>query len=154
MSSNPTNGPRRERLSRYELCMGIARLNAERSTCLRAKVGVTAVRDNRVVAAGYVGSPSGMPHCLDLGCDIENGGCVRSIHAEANLISWAARVGTSLYGCTLWSTHAPCYNCAKLIANLGIERFIYENVYRDDRGVDLLMNLDIPIIPYEMMLNR
>lgn len=146
-----TSGSARSRLSRPDLFMNIARLHGERSSCIRAKVGVTATRDDRVIASGYVGAPHGMPHCLDVGCDIERGHCVRSTHAEANLIAWCARVGAPLHGTTLWCTHAPCYTCAKLIANLDIIQLVYLHKYSDDRGVDLLMNLDVPVVPFKLI---
>lgn len=84
---------------------------------------------------------------------MSNGNCIRSIHAEANLIAWCAREGITLKGATLWCTYSPCYNCAKLIANLGIGQFVYQNYYMGDegRGVDLLMNLDIPIVPFSVV---
>lgn len=153
MSFNQTVGPPRERLSRPRLYMGVAELHGQRSTCRRAQVGVTAVRDHRIIASGYVGAPAGMPHCLDLGCDIENGGCIRSVHAEANMIAWAAREGISLHNSIFWCTHSPCFNCAKLISNIGIRGLVYKQAYRDNRGVELLINQDIRVNTFQRVLN-
>jgi len=133
------------RLSRIELFYEIARLYGRRSSCPRADVGVIAIRDGRITAAGYVGAPQGMPHCLDVGCLIEGGGCVRSVHAEANMVAWAAREGISLKGTNVFCTHLPCLACAKLLANAGIASLHYENSYRDNRGGALLQDMGITI---------
>src|SRR4030095_13483856 len=131
----------RQRLSRPELFMRVAELYAQRSSCLRARVGAVAVRDGRIVATGYVGAPSGMKHCLDVGCDIgPDGGCIRSIHAEANLVAWSARTGTTLEGTEIYCTMACCYACAKLLLQAGIDEFVYVLDYRDRRGLDLLIS--------------
>jgi dCMP deaminase len=119
----------------------MAYMYAERSSCNRAAVGVIAVKDWRPVAAGYVGSPRGMPHCTDVGvgCEIgTDGGCIRTVHAEANMIAWAAREGVPLLGTIVFSTHAPCLACAKLIINAGVDQFVFDATYRDPQGLALL----------------
>lgn len=127
--------------------MNVAELYAGRSSCLRANVGAVAVREGRIVATGYVGAPSGMPHCLDVGCEIgPDGGCIRSVHAEANLVAWSARTGTALQDTEIYCTHAPCLACAKLLANSGVERFTYELPYRDAEGLYLLQKRGVTII--------
>lgn len=126
------------RLQRHDLFMEVARLYARRSTCLRAHVGVVAVRAGRIIAAGYNGAPSGHAHCLDVGCELgDEQVCTRAVHAEANLIAWAARTGTPLNQAELVCTHAPCRNCAKLIINAGISFVTYDQDYHDD-GLKLL----------------
>lgn len=137
------------RLSRPDLYLCVAQLYGLRSSCKRAKVGVVAVREGRIVAAGYVGAPSGMPHCLDVDCEIQDGGCIRSVHAEANMIAWAARTGIALEGTEIWCTHQPCLNCAKLLINVGIKKFRYDLLYRDDRGHHLLQDSGIDSQRYE-----
>lgn len=139
------------RLSREKLFMHVAFLYGERSSCVRAKVGVVAVREGRIVAAGYCGAPQSQPHCLDVGCDLEDDRCVRTVHAEANLVAWAARTGTPLEGCEVYCTYYPCYTCAKLIANaIGSEGcFIYNNDYHDnDERVRSVLN----VIPFQAFL--
>jgi len=131
------------RLTRTQLFYEIARLYGNRSSCPRAQVGVIAVREGRITAAGYVGAPSGLPHCLDVGCEIENGGCIRSVHAEANMIAWAAREGIPLRGTEVYCTHLPCLACAKLLANAGIKSLHYDIDYRDPRGGQLLQQLGV-----------
>lgn len=141
----------RTRASRPELFMGVAELYAQRSSCLRANVGAVAVRDGRIVATGYVGAPAGMPHCFDVGCEIgSDGGCTRSVHAEANMIAWAARTGTALEGTTLWCTHLPCPTCAKLIGNAGIAAVIWKYAYRSTAGHALLNQMGVDVYNYEL----
>lgn len=130
MSSDPgQGGPRPKRLSRPALFMAIAHLFGQRSSCPRAEVGAVAVKDGRIIATGYVGAPSGQAHCNEIGCKMEAGHCVRTIHAEANLVAWAARVGTPLVGAILYCTHSPCLKCAQLIANAGISELHYHQTY-------------------------
>lgn len=128
-----------KRISRERLFMDIARLVAQRSTCERAQVGAVVVKDKRIVATGYGGSPSGQPHCTEVGCEIgPDGGCIRTVHAEANIIAFAARHGLKLDGCEMYVTLAPCYTCAKLIINAGIHTVIFLEPYRNTSGLELL----------------
>ena len=92
-------------------------------------VGAVVVKDGRIVSIGYNGSPPGQPHCIDVGCAAEDG-CLRTIHAEANAVFWAARTGTPLLGATMYATHSPCLTCAQQpIIVAGIRHFIYDNDY-------------------------
>ena len=85
--------------------MDMARKVAERSTCDRAHVGCVLVRDNRVLATGYNGSVSGMQHCDDVGHDVVNEHCKRTIHAEMNAIIQCAIHGVSSKGAIVYVTH-------------------------------------------------
>lgn len=120
-----SDGSLRQRASRHDTFMGVAQLFGRRSSCPRASVGCVATLEGRIIASGYVGAPSGQPHCIDVGCELEGGHCVRTIHAEANLVAWAARVGTPLLGSTVWCTHSPCHRCAQLLANAGISQVVW-----------------------------
>lgn len=141
-----SSGSQQERLSRPVLFMEIARLFGKRSTCPRAAVGVIAVTAGRVVASGYVGSPAGTDHCFDVGCLIgDDGGCIRSVHAEANLVAWAARIGTALEGSEIYCTHSPCLACAKLMGNAGITHLTYDEEYRISDGINLLRDLGVGV---------
>jgi len=135
------------RPSRDQLYISIARLIATRGTCMRAKVGCVICRDNRIISTGYNGPPKGTPHCSPKICNI-NVHCERAIHAEANAISFAAKEGISTNGATLYCTHSPCSNCAKLIIQAGILRVVYETLY-DDKGLNLLNEAGIEICKYE-----
>lgn len=145
MSSEPqAPGPalRPFRLSRSALFMQVAHLFGQRSSCPRADVGCIATIDGRIIASGYVGAPQGQPHCDEVGCLMENEHCMRTIHAEANLVAWASRVGTSLQGSTVWCTHSPCRKCVQLMSNAGIERFHWHHIY-DYRSLDYMFELGI-----------
>ena len=122
-----------------EYFMTITREVAERSTCLRAKVGAVIVRERNILATGYNGAPAGMPHCLDVGCEIYEsrnpGGevvenCFRTIHAEINAIAQAAKHGVSIAGSDIYITHSPCIHCLKTLINTGIQRVCYEKPYK------------------------
>ena len=73
-----------------EYFMRIARDVATRSTCLRRHVGAVIVRERRILSTGYNGSPPGQPHCYEVGCLMEDGRCIRTLHAEQNAIIQAA----------------------------------------------------------------
>lgn len=122
-----------------EYFLTITRMVAERSTCTRAKVGAVIVRQRSILATGYNGAPAGMPHCLDVGCEVYESknpdgeivqNCFRTIHAEINAITQASRNGTSIDGADIYVTHTPCIHCFKVIVNSGIERVFYEKPYK------------------------
>jgi dCMP deaminase len=122
------------RPTRIQTILSVAKLFAERSTCPRLHVGAVIARDGRIQATGYNGPPAGMDHCVHL----DDSGCTRSVHAEANAIAFAARHGVMTNGCELYLTHSPCHTCAKLIVNAGIIKVIYSSEFRDLEGLDLL----------------
>jgi dCMP deaminase len=126
--------------------MNIAKEVATRATCSRKHVGALIVRDKSILATGYNGSIRGLPHCDDEGHLMEEGHCVRTIHAEANAIIHAARHGVSIDGATIYVTASPCFNCFKLIANVGIKRIVFGEFYRDQRIFDLAQQLHIELV--------
>ena len=133
------------RMTVDEMLMHVANIIAARGTCNRKSVGAVIARDTRVVSTGYVGSPPGHSHCLDVGCLIDEatGGCIRTQHAEANSIAFAARHGIATEGCSLYTTLSPCLPCAKLILAAGITMVRYEVEYRDTTGVEYLRNAGV-----------
>jgi len=110
--------------------MNLAYSVAERSTCPRRKVGAVIVRNKRIVATGYNGAPAGLPHCTTDGCYLDNGHCIRAIHAEVNALLECAPMERE--NATLYVTDYPCQNCAKLIINSGIRRVVYDHEYAVD----------------------
>ena len=108
--------------------MKITNLVAERSTCMRRRVGATIVKDKKIVSTGYNGAPKGLKHCLESGCLREEMGVpsgerhelCRGAHAEQNAIIQAAGSGTSIDGATMYCTDSPCSTCTKMIINSGI----------------------------------
>jgi len=129
-----------------EYFMEIAHVVAKRSTCLRGHVGAVIVKDKRILATGYNGAPSGMPHCDEVGCLREKLGVpsgerqelCRGVHAEQNAIIQAAKFGIGVDGATLYTTHSPCITCAKAIINAGISRVVYCKEYNDKKGIEML----------------
>jgi len=139
-----------KRFTRDEVFMGVAWLFAKRSTCLRGQVGAVAILDNRIISTGYNGSPSGQEHCtVENGCSSEATSCPNAIHAEANLIAFAAKSGVSLNGAILYCTHEPCIKCAQLIIQAGIKKVYYDKEYTNHDGRDLLFKSQVLIHRYE-----
>ena len=126
--------------------MNIAHQAATRATCLRKHVGAVIVRDRTVLSTGYNGSIRGLPHCEDVGCVVEEGHCVTTVHAEANAILQAAKNGVSLDGGELYTTASPCWNCFKLIANAGIRTIYYGEFYRDERSRETAEKIGIKLV--------
>ena len=118
--------------------MGVARAAARRSTCDRAQVGSVIVKENRILSTGYNGSPSGQPHCLDVGHLMEDGHCIRTIHGEMNSVLMAARHGVAIEGAKVYVTHFPCYHCLKSLVDAGIKEICYSQAYRIDAKVKRL----------------
>ncbi len=113
--------------------MEIAEVVASRATCDRKHVGAVIVRGRTILSTGYNGSIRGLPHCSEVGHMIEDGHCVRTIHAEINAIIQAAKNGVCIDGGTIYTTASPCWPCFKAIANAGIHSIVYREFYRDER---------------------
>lgn len=144
----------------------VADVVADRATCDRGECGCVIARDKRILTTGYVGAPAGTPHCSEVGHQIKEvtheGGdtskhCVRTTHAEQNAIVQAARSGMSIDGATLYCKMTPCYSCAKMIINAGIERVVVEKDYHaadntkqifDTADIDLEIRND-EVLEYE-----
>jgi dCMP deaminase len=140
-----------------EYFLDIARLVATRSTCLRRQVGAVLVKNKRILATGYNGPPSGLPHCLDVGCLRERMGIpsgerhelCRGLHAEQNAILQAAFHGISIKGATLYCTHHPCIICSKMLINAGISKIVYLEGYPDPLAKEMLHEAKIEVIRFE-----
>ena len=118
-----------------------AALLASRSTCNRLSVGAVLVRDKRIIAGGYNGSVSGDTHCIDDGCYLRNGHCVRTIHAEMNAILQCAKFGISTDGASLYVTDFPCLQCTKSLLQAGIKEINYIRNYHNDEYAKQLIKL-------------
>ena len=123
---------------------------ARRSTCQRAQVGAVIVKDKRILTTGYNGAPKGLPHCLEIGCEIVDGHCVRTLHAEQNAIIQAALHGVSLEGGTIYTTHQPCHTCAKMIINAGIVRVVYAGDYPDTIAMQYLILAGVRVDHFDL----
>lgn len=136
---------------------------AMRGTCSRLQVGAVASKDGRILLTGYNGAPAGMPHCehdCDCGYPGEGGllfagkhlsdcasiqPCKIAVHAEANLIAYAARYGVELDGARLDCTDSPCLPCAQLMINAGFTEICFDRAYRDRSGELLLIQAGIKV---------
>jgi dCMP deaminase len=155
-----------------EYYMKLAELTADLSSAGRLKVGSVIVRDNQILATGYNGTPSGWDNnCeyreyLNYGHSFgenaadyfdqtdENGRMYRLktrpevIHSESNAILKVARSTESSVNATMFCTHAPCIDCAKLIYQSGINTLYYRNTYRSESGVDFLLKSGVNVQRY------
>lgn len=153
------NGTKRPNFD--EVFMGIAYKWAERSTCLRRKVGAVIAKDSQQLTAGYNGAPRGMKHCAELG------GCLREklkipsgqrheicrgTHAEQNAITQAAKFGIDINEGTLYCNTHPCVICAKMIINAGISKVVYDSDYDDSLAKEMLKEQKVlELVRYEGM---
>ncbi|MBI4366828.1 MAG: AAA family ATPase [Deltaproteobacteria bacterium] len=134
--------------------MNIAKVTALRSNCIKRKVAAVIVKDRRIVATGYNGTPRGIPNCNEGGCPRCNsfgksgedlGLCLCS-HAEENAIVQAAYHGVSIKGATLYTTFSPCLICTKMIINAGLADVIYNQAYpMEATALDLLRTAGIHV---------
>jgi dCMP deaminase len=122
--------------------MDMAYMAATRATCPRRHVGAVLVKDKKILGTAYNGSPAGTPDCYEAGCLIsesveeENGvlvkkeRCVRTIHAEQNLLLFTDREDRQ--GATVYVTDQPCWTCTNMLANSGISEIVYHRAYAKD----------------------
>lgn len=133
--------------------MKVAETYASLSTATRLKVGSIVVKEDRIISIGYNGMPSGWTNeCEDIirtGDDTEATYTTKSkpevLHAETNAIAKLARSSESGLNATMFITHAPCLNCAKLIYQSGISKVYYRNSYKESTGVEFLLKGGIEI---------
>ena len=125
---------------------------AKCSTAVRAKVGCLIVKDNRVISIGYNGMPSGWSNVCERTIsepyqpDTERLETKREVlHAETNAIAKLARSSERGEGAYVFTTHAPCIDCAKLIYQSGIAKVYYHFPYKSDVGITFLDKCEIPV---------
>jgi dCMP deaminase len=131
--------------------MEIARLVSTRSTCRRRAVGAVLVKDKRVLSTGYNGAPSGLSHCLEIGClrqqlNVPSGErheLCRGLHAEQNAIIQAAYHGVSIREATLYCTNLPCTICAKMLINAGVKEIVHLDGYADELSEKMLADAKV-----------
>ncbi|MGD8744168.1 MAG: cytidine/deoxycytidylate deaminase family protein [Candidatus Woesebacteria bacterium] len=118
---------------------------SKRGTCDRGRSGCVLAKDKQILATGYVGSPAGFPHCDDVGHQMkklthEDGSitqhCVRTVHAEQNAITHAAKRGVAIEGATLYTRMTPCRVCAMLLINAGVRKVVCERRYHAGKESD------------------
>ena len=139
--------------------MKTAEIFAECSTARRLHVGAIVVKDDRIISIGYNGMPSGWTNECEYVADVHPSDSrydfntfskelktkPEVLHAETNAIAKLAKSTESGLGATMFITHAPCLDCAKLIYQSGISSVLYRNTYRDIAGVVFLKNSGIEV---------
>ena len=147
-----------------QLYMDWAARTAQLSHATRLQVGAVIVKDDSVISYGYNGMPAGW----DNNCEYEDIGFSDAVfgesqtlinrglktrpevlHAESNAIAKLAKSHNSGMGATMFVTHAPCMECAKLIYQSGIGHVIYRNSYRDTGGITFLKKSGVEITQVE-----
>jgi dCMP deaminase len=137
--------------------MEVAKTFANLSSAQRLKVGAIVVKDDRIISIGYNGMPSGWDNCCEDTVLVDYGNRASDakyelktkpevLHAESNAISKLAKCSESGNGATMFITHAPCIDCAKLIYQSGIAAVYYKNDYRSTQGIEFLNKSGIKVV--------
>lgn len=138
--------------------MRLAEVIKTRANCTRRQVGAVIVKDKRIIATGYNGTPHRIKNCFDGGCErckkrdnkeidwYEYEESCICIHAEQNAIIQAAYLGVSTKDAILYSTTNPCSSCAKMLINAGIKKVICRKEHHDKEGIILLKKAGIEVV--------
>jgi dCMP deaminase len=140
--------------------MEVAKTFANLSSAKRLQVGAIVVKDDRIISIGYNGMPSGWDNVCEECCDgggPVGAGCYHDhctgpktkpevLHAESNAIAKLAKSPESGDGASIFITHSPCIDCAKLIYQSGIATVYYEESYRSTQGIDFLQKSGIKVV--------
>ena len=154
-----------------ERYLAMAKEWSKMSHAKRKKVGCLIVKDEQIISDGYNGTPSGFNNdceevfytCderdfyrdqewqLDVGKDkfYKLKTKPEVLHAESNALMKLARSTNSSEGATIYCTYSPCFDCAKLIVQSGVKRFVYNETYRNIEGLNLLKKAGVEIVNYE-----
>ena len=141
-----------DRLSWQDYFMANAELISTRSTCDRAFVGAVLVKDNRIIATGYNGGVAATDNCNEVGHQMDEHHCIRTVHAEMNALIQCAKEGISTNNTEIYVTHFPCINCTKSLLQAGIKKITYKANYRphpftielmEEKGVSYVQH-DVP----------
>ena len=137
--------------------MDVAERFAQLSSATRLQVGAIVVKDDRIISIGYNGMPTGWDNCCeDVVRQDEVGFQVTKtkaevLHAETNAIAKLAKSGESGLGATMFVTHAPCIDCAKLVYQSGIATVYYKNKYRSTQGLEFLDKSGVEVIHHRTL---
>ena len=131
--------------------MKTAETFAECSTAKRLHVGAVIVKDDRIISIGYNGMPTGWDNNCEDELKWPNGEIKflttkpEVLHAETNAIAKLAKSTESGLGATMFVTHSPCMDCAKLVYQSGINTIYYRNSYRNEDGIQFLEKAGVKI---------
>jgi dCMP deaminase len=137
--------------------MDVAQRFAQLSSATRLQVGAIVVKDDRIISIGYNGMPTGWDNCCENTVQHhELGTCTtvskaEVLHAETNAIAKLAKSGESGLGATMFVTHAPCIDCAKLVYQSGIATVYYKNKYRSTQGLEFLNKSGVEVIHHHTL---
>lgn len=134
-----------------EVMLAQAIMWSRRANCPRLHAGIVfANDDHQTISSGYNGALAGMPECDEVGCLMVDGHCLRTLHAEENAISFAARSNRSLIGCTAYISARPCQKCTKLMIQNGVKKILFWKPYNTDQVDDqverMLKYAGVPIL--------
>jgi dCMP deaminase len=122
--------------------METAKVFSECSTANRLHVGCIAVKDNKIISIGYNGTPNGWDNV----CEDENNKTLPEVlHAESNMLMKLARTTGGAEGSSVFITHSPCLECAKLIYQSGVKEVYYDIEYRNDEGIKFLKKCGVEV---------
>ncbi|MFH1840128.1 MAG: cytidine/deoxycytidylate deaminase family protein [Nanoarchaeota archaeon] len=143
-----------------EIFMKMTLLIRERSTCIVRKTGAVLVKNNKVLAVGYNGSPAGTKHCTDHGiCKRREAGLdpgeyrdelCRVVHAEENVLLQAAKFGVSTDGATVYCYYFPCTMCSKSMINAGIKEIVFAEDYPNELAKELLQEAGVKVRQFKV----
>ena len=130
--------------------MDVAARFAQLSSAVRLQVGAIVVKDDRIISIGYNGMPSGWDNVCEDKVWTQDGDYglktkPEVLHAESNAIAKLARCSESGEGASIFITHAPCIDCAKLIYQSGIRQVYYRSSYRNTDGIEFLKKCNIGV---------
>jgi dCMP deaminase len=130
--------------------MAAAEVYSKLSSAKRLQVGCVVVKDNTIIGIGYNGMPSGWTNDCEYAVQhsddtVELKTKPEVLHAETNALAKIAQSTNSSEGASLFVTHAPCLDCAKLIYQSGIKSVFYRNSYRDEKGIDFLTKCNLEV---------
>lgn len=132
--------------------MGIADLTSKLSYAKRLQVGAVIVKGNQIIGTGYNGMPAGWDNVCEEELLNEDGFQLKTkqevLHAESNALCKVSRSTESSDGASMFCTHAPCIQCAKLIYQSGINTLYYREQYRDDSGLEFLKQGGVNVHQY------
>ena len=134
--------------------MDAAEVYSRLSTAKRLQVGCVVVKDNTIIGIGYNGMPSGWDNnCEEEFIVEEDEKFIKSLktkpevlHAETNALAKIAKSTNSSDGASMFITHAPCIDCAKLVYQSGINSVYYRNSYKNTEGLDFLKKCNIDVV--------
>lgn len=129
------------RPSMDEILMETAVVMSRRGTCGRLQVGAVLSREGRILSTGYNGNVAGLDHCDHR----DENPCATAVHAEENVLYFAAKHGVKTDEADLFVTHVPCFRCSRGLVNAGIARVVYRHPYRDLSGMSLLLDCGVVV---------